>query len=471
MIRSVSRLLRACAALGALLVLAGPAPMAIAVGGTVAQEQGPAWPQFQGDAEHTAYVPDGPQPPYEVAWRYEPTGFGGFSGAVVANGAAFAVSAKKVVAVDLQTGEELWAVDRADGPVTIPAIASGEKSDILVYSEGKGAGTLLVGARADTGEREWELELEDDSTTGVTLTGTTALVGNDVGQVSSVDVETGEAAWTTEEPAGKVATGITVADGMAVYAVSDEVKRVLRFVAVDLATGEKVWMTEPEAVGATAFSVADGLLVTATLGFYGGQVLAVDPSSGAARWDSRMRAVVTSSGSTAVTDDRAFAVEQAVGVYGFDLSSGERVWDFQENGTAQVSGAPVVLGDHVVTGLQNGAVIAVDTGTGHLTWRSDVADDALRAPAVAGDLVVFSTGGPDGGMVALRHTDGQLLDEVSPTEFNASEVAKSFVVALVLVPFVLWSLGRLAGPWLWSRGGGVAEEADDLEALDNGEDE
>jgi hypothetical protein len=44
------------------------------------------------------------------------------------------------------------------------------------------------------------------------------------------------------------------------------------------------------------------------------------------------------------------------------------------------------------------------------------------------------------------------------------------VVALVLVPLALWGLGRVAGPWLWSRGDGARAD-DEAEGEMNAEED
>jgi len=165
--RPSRHLLLKCAATLLIAVLAGgilvPAAWAKSNDATPAPPSflsGSPWSQIQGGPAHPGEVqpnstdqpdvfsvPPPPAPPYEQAWRFDPTDSAGASGPVISGETVYALGEKSVYAIDLATGESMWSVSRVEGPMTVPAVTapSGDAAPRLIYTQGTGDKTELVG--------------------------------------------------------------------------------------------------------------------------------------------------------------------------------------------------------------------------------------------------------------------------------------------------------------------------------------
>ena len=140
-----------------------------------------------------------------------------------------------------------------------------------------------------------------------------------------------------------------------------------------------------------------------------------------------------------------YALDIGGQLYRFDASDGSLVWNFVLN-EPTYDAPPVVAGDRVLVGTDTGRLAAVDAGTGHLVWQSAAQQGLLRGLAPTPDVVVAVRGGDQAGLVGYQHDDsGVLLDELSPTVFDAGTNAVTF--AAVAIPLFALALvgGRLLG--------------------------
>src|SRR5439155_7722792 len=142
----------AAASLGLLIVSAAAAASA--------QAGSTSWPALQGGPEHTGVAADAPQPGLRQAWA---VGAGGsdsrLSGVALVPGLAVATGVQSVVGLDPQTGSVLWSVDRATGPLVVPAIDQGSATSpgFIVYSEGTGANSGIQALDLATHTRKWRV--------------------------------------------------------------------------------------------------------------------------------------------------------------------------------------------------------------------------------------------------------------------------------------------------------------------------
>ncbi|MGH2540973.1 MAG: hypothetical protein ACRDGK_10655, partial [Actinomycetota bacterium] len=104
-----------------------------------------AWSEFQGGPAKAGAIERGPEPAYRQAWEtaVAPEGPGerfGLSAPVITGDLAIAVGPEHVIAVDVETGERSFTVDRDLGPSVPGAVASVGGSDAFVYTQGWGDG-------------------------------------------------------------------------------------------------------------------------------------------------------------------------------------------------------------------------------------------------------------------------------------------------------------------------------------------
>jgi len=476
-------------------VIATVVSCVVAASTAFAQTGGPEWPQFQGGPAHHGESADGPAPPYRTRWTFTSPDGSALSGAVIVEGLAISVGSGSVFAVDVATGEVAWDVARAEGPIAIPAIASGRRRTLLYVDGGasttpsptpspsptapegspspspddaaEASGASLVAI--DLGDRRevWRVPLGAESRSGVTVDGDVAYVGDQDGTLYAVGVADGTVRWTSEMP-GRIDISIAAADGRAVAISRDDDSRRVVIAAHDADNGERLWQITPQLSATAASSVAitdDAVFV----GLADRVVRAIGIEDGEERWSSLALQLFSPLTAPAVGGDAVFVADLGGGLYRFDAADGERGWSFQFNEVVLRS-SPVIIDRWVLLGLNDGRLVAVDAASGRLNWQSAPTQGLAGTIAVSSQAIVAVRGGNDPGLVAFENDpDGRLIDEPSPTELDAGTtlgriaVAGVIVLAAALVPGVLirrrmGDRALIAADTAGEAGGGGEEE-------------
>lgn len=451
------------------------------------------WSQFQGGPDRAGAVQDGPAPGFRTAWEVGqetggPRNAYGLSAPVVGEGTVVATGPTAVFAVDAVTGDPAWTVDRALGPSTAPALVEGTDGPLVVFTEGWGDGppdvsetpsvtasaSVSPGAGSDEGDDAseegtvprlvavpvgggapvWSVELPDVSRTGVTITGTVAIVGSIDGTVTAVETGSGTVTWTVEL-GGYLEGAIGASDDLVLVPLRGDEDTTATLVALSTTDGGEAWRYEPQtgslSVGPPAIG-DDSAFVTLP----DGTVRAVSLGDGTERWRATLNAYVNPfapASPPVLADDAVLVVDVRGQLYRLDPETGARTWDHAYNHPVLRS-TPVVIGDHVVLATTDARVAAFDLATGELVWEGDVeapgdeaSSSALRSMAVAGDTLVIVRGGVDAGLVGLANDPDQaLIRQVSPTVFDLPALLLAWLAALGFAA-LLFVGGRL----LWSR--------------------
>jgi outer membrane protein assembly factor BamB len=262
------------------------------------------WPQSGGTAAKTGYRPGAVGPKSTVAYRWRVDGSPTISGVVVSDSIVYASDENTLRALSSEDGSEVWTVGNGD---TRTSLSTPAVDDALVY----------------IGETRKRTSSESTDTDTSTNTDT------NIDTVTNIDTNT--------------------------------ISRHSRVLALNAATGEKVWQFEPErsASGFHSPTVAGGI------------VYIVGRNFGA--------------GSTGL-------------LYALDGTSGELLWK-QETGTSRISGyeAPPVAVENGVVYLAAGGLFALDASTGETYWSTDSEKGAYRAtgknaPAVADGRLYIGRG-------------------------------------------------------------------------------
>lgn len=466
---------------------------AFATAPAVAQEGG-TWSQFQGGQDHRGVLPEGPEPPYRIRWTFPAPEGEGLSGAVIVEDLAISVGERAVYAVDLLTGELAWEVPRTGGPISTPAIATGNRTTVL-YLEGPGVadaaspsasasaspsagsptsptsspspadavddddGSVLVALDlADQTER-WRAALGAESRSGVTVGADAAYVGDEDGIVHAIALADGQIRWTADLAEGSGVEGGTGPTGcepfedsavdVPVAVAEDRVIVVGRNVdgaavavgALSASTGECAWRVFPQ-LGSSAISApaaAEGIVVVGSADRF---VRGLAVEDGRERWSSLALSLFSPFSAPAFPPGTAYVADLGGGLYRLDAADGARRWSYQFNEV--VLGSPVVSGDTVLLGLNDGRLVALSAATGHLVWQGGTAPGRLGALALAPDAIVAEKGGRDAGLIAFEHDpEGRLVDEPSPTELDAPTTLSRIGVAAVVVIAALFVPGVL----------------------------
>jgi len=378
------------------------------------------------------------------AWTVRPDASAGqhLSAPVVAAGTVVVTGPRAMYAFDATDQSLRWSAER-DGVPVVPAIGSANGSNVVVSTSGRGADTATVSAvDLASGKPAWDsvVRLKEESRSGVTVDGSRAFLGDENGHVYAIDLGDGSIDWT-RSVGGSIAGPVAAADGVViVVAAASDTSRSATIAAIDEATGDQRWAVIPDAAATFGSlpAIAGGVVVVA---FPDGEVVGLSTQDGSETWRQRIPALVSPFVTPAVTGDSLVFADSNGGVHLVSPETGEGwLYEFNE---AILRASPVVAGGSVVVGFEDGSIGAVSLDTGHLVFRSASTGTSVGGIALTSDVVIVSRGGSGAPELASFSTDanGALLDDASPTDPVATELAGGFLVALVLAALV-YAVGR-----------------------------
>jgi outer membrane protein assembly factor BamB len=396
---------------------------------------------LQGGAAHGGDASGAVQPPLKRLWRAVPEGAAFLTAAVVVPGLVVGVARTQVVGLDPSTGDVLWTVDRARGPVAAAAIdPTVGPHGIVVFTEGNVAGkNALVGLDPSSRQRLWSLPLGDLARGSPVIDGGRAFVGSRDAFVYAVDVATGTLAWKSRTTGG-VNAAPAVADGRVFVVSETETTGEVRLAALDVSTGRSRWSYQQPrvALAPSAATVANGIVA---VGFGDLAVRAFDASSGRPLWTRQGRGPFNYPTTLASVRGSIYVLDDVGGVYRLDARTGHRIWDYQFPANVTWS-SPVVAERYVYVGMDDGTVAAIDDRSGHLVWQSRLGG-RVGALAPAGDLLLAPVASGGGGLVALAHDPkGVLIDRHSPTELHLPMALANFGIAFLFMAVLILGLFR-----------------------------
>jgi outer membrane protein assembly factor BamB len=293
---------------------------------------------------------------------------------------------------------------------------------------------------------------------GVVYVGTRDEDGAAHNGVLAVDFASGRRLWRFPTEA-QVQASPAVADGL-VYAAT--VRGTLY--ALDAATGAKRW---ERVVGRDDIhrawmyfspTVAGGVVYQAYTTVTGGGVLALDARSGAERWNGRPPSFSNwiAEGSPVVHDGRVYVVAHDGGVFALDAATGSQIWRTRPAG-GWVHAMPAIADGRLFVGFQGGILVALDAVTGDELWRYTSAD-----PTHIFGRLVGSSPAVDGATVFMGFHDGHVtaLDTATGARrwsyrtgggIISSAAVSGDVVYIGSNDGTLYALDRVTGEPRWSH--------------------
>lgn len=162
-------------------------------------------------------------------------------------------------------------------------------------------------------------------------------------------------------------------------------------VAIDAATGAKVWRLSLKTPISAGPTVAEGKLVVGT---NSGKVIAADASTGKLAWTSLTTSEVLAA--PVIADGVVYIHTMDGGLSALSLNDGRQLWRFTHSLPPLVlrrSSSPAVTNDLVIAGFSSGKLIALRKYDGTADWSQDVAQpkgrtDLQRMVDISADPVV-----------------------------------------------------------------------------------
>jgi outer membrane protein assembly factor BamB len=344
-----------------------------------------AWPTYGYDVARTRVAPDfDHRPPFERLWAVRGRGLIEFPPVVAYGRLYFSDIRGRFRAVDTETGSVVWRRDFGRFSAASPTVGEGVVYQPLMNRPGtdrdRSAG-LLVALDADTGEELWRFRARVVESSPLLLDGT-VYVGTFDDKLYALDAETGKVRW-------EVATGDDVKGGPAfaggtIYFGSYDGN----VYAVDARTGRQRWESSGQAglAGAGNFyatpAVAYGRVF---IGNTDGKMYAFGARSGDLLWSRTTGGFVYSS--AAVFERTVYFGSYDGRFYALDAATGDVRWTFDAKG--RISGAATVLAGIVYFSTLEERTFGLDARTGKRVFSFP---DGQYTPIVADAERVYLVG-------------------------------------------------------------------------------
>lgn len=355
------------------------------------------WRIFRGNSELQGVSEEVLEPPLNLAWTFETPGDKNENRApvdaspVIADGKVFVgTQFGDFVAIDLETGEQLWVFEEP-GAVSAPAAVF---DGMVFFGDQDG---FVFCLDAETGEEKWRFEtwgkIEGGVNALVTEEGELRIfIGSHDNSLYCLNAETGEEIWSYETGNYIVATPAIINSSGEPAITFGGCDALLHILPV---SGDEEQKREVEigAYVANSAAVRDGICYVA---HNGGEILAIDVAAGEEVWRIKTGAEYTAS--PAVGEKLLFVASPKNDLTAFDRVTGEEKWKFLTR--RSLDSSPVISGEIVWQAGIDGRLYAVNAADGTEAWSFDVGTKIKSSPAVSrGTLVV---GGDDGRVYAFR---------------------------------------------------------------------
>lgn len=297
----------------------------------------------------------------------------------------------RVIALDLESGDELWEVRN--------------KKLRISGGPGVGGGAVLVGTSdaeviafdTETGEETWRTKVSSEVLAPPRIDGATAVIRTGDGKLFGLNVETGKRKWIYDRSIPTLTLRGTsppvIHEGLVIAGFDNG-----RLAALDLESGKQQWEqrisipsgrsdlermvdidAEPTIYDDTVF-VASFQGSVAAVSLYDGQLL----------WTRDLSAYTA----LAVDYAHVYVTDEKGNVWALSRDSGTAVWKQEGLAARQLTG-PAIFEEYVIVGDFEGYLHWIDRNTGQLVNRTRIDDERILVPARATEssLLGFSSSG------------------------------------------------------------------------------
>jgi len=325
-----------------------------------------------------------------ILWQTDIGIQGWLNNPVISGGRAFVGSAGRlqfenddsdgVYAIDLSTGATAWHFETEND---VNGVAVSENVVVATGDAGRVWGISASGA--EQGRALWSVDLGASVFTNPLIVGGLAVVGDGSGEVTALDLETGERQWRVAVR-GPVRGGAS-SDGNWIYVISEEGEAA----AISLA-GTVIWRQDlvgagPDAKPVRVFAsptLANNLLIVPIVRddlYDRPALMALEKQSGAVRWHASDFAGIkaewgnTRSSPALIGTLLVYGETYSNQLVAIDVASGETRWAVEAGRFCFPHwSSPAITQGQVILPRYDGGLYAIDAAQGEVTWSIYIGD-------------------------------------------------------------------------------------------------
>jgi outer membrane protein assembly factor BamB len=251
-------------------------------------------------------------------------------------GSLFVAAGYALLAVDAETGREIWSVPLRFAGSCSPVVAG----DLVYVATQEGHVSAFA---TETGDEVWHYRNDNLLFGSPAVADGIVIIADEAGVVTAIEADTGREMWQ-ETAGGEVFATPAIADGVAYVATNEPL-----LVALDLRTGSQRWRLG--AGGQSSPAVGDGVVY---LGGDDQAIRAVDAETGDVRWSSPLGYAIRSS---ATIVDRAVFIGSGPTLNAVNRRDGSALWTHVTGG--EVTADLAVVANMVIATSHDGYVYAL----------------------------------------------------------------------------------------------------------------
>ena len=394
------------------------------------------WAMVQKDSSHTGFSEKGPEAPLKKAWFATPndpkTNFTTWP--VVFGGTVYASSGPGVIAIEAKTGKRMW----YSHPVGGQEIAAPAVDDAGVYVPVPP--DLMLALDRQTGKEIWRFQAEDELEVSPTLHEGRLFFGSIRTQaLYCLNTTDGSLIWKATTPGFEPSSIPVVSDSIVIFTADAFDTSVTMIFALDAATGQEVWRA-PQKESNSSPSILDDKVIIGGGDFF---AYALDVKTGKEVWRSPVVDKFSVRNSPAIAFGDVFLVDRIGNFYRLDGKTGKQKWFLSNKNTEGVfdQSFPVVAGNTIFIGGSSGRVFAVDARDGKVLWSDDPGGWAYTG-AVDSERFYFGTRNTNEGLYAYEHDpSGKLVKPENPSAVKS--VLQALLIVLVIFGAILLIARRM----------------------------
>jgi outer membrane protein assembly factor BamB len=316
---------------------------------------------------------------------------------------------KKVIAINPDNGRNIW---------TYQLVSSGQgfwsKGENLYITGGPGYGqnTVLVGTNkgdvialdAETGKELWNIKVSSEVLAAPQIADDVVIVRSLDGKIHALDARNGRRIWLHEKSVPALTlrgnSAPVIDDGIVISGFDSG-----RLSALDIASSRLIWdisIATPSGrselerlVDINADPViVDGIVYVAT---FQGQLAALTLTTGRMLWNREL----SSHAGFSVDESNVYITDDKSIVWAIDRFNGSPVWKQEGLSNREVT-APTSVGNHIVAGDFEGYIHWMNKITGAFSAREKISGKRILAAPVASGNVVY-TYATDGRLAAYTY--------------------------------------------------------------------